>query len=197
MDVSRTTTALLEGLLTGEDESLWNEVSERYRPVLHAWAMRMGLDREDAADVVQETLLRFVRDYRRGRYDRDRGRLRSWIFSIARHRLIDSRQARGAHAELRSESALGQIEGSDPSCRIWEEEWERAVTQRAMEALQRSSDFDARTLRAFRLYALEGVAAEQVARELELSVRAVYLAKHRCAKRLRSLVEDLLRALDS
>jgi DNA-directed RNA polymerase specialized sigma24 family protein len=48
-----------------------------------AFASRLGLDSNEAEDVAQETLIEFVRAYGGGNYDRSRGRLSSWIFSIA------------------------------------------------------------------------------------------------------------------
>jgi len=74
--VSRTTTRLLEGLCDPEDEALWCEFDAQYRPILVGFARRLGLNVEDAADLAQETLVRFVEAYRAGRYDRGKARLR-------------------------------------------------------------------------------------------------------------------------
>ena len=92
--LTRTTTALLEALLDPADDEVWQDFDRRYRPILIAFAQRLGLPDEDAA---QDTLTRFVRSYREGKYDRDRGRLRSWIIGIARHCIYDIHQHRATN----------------------------------------------------------------------------------------------------
>ena len=64
LEAWRTTTALLDGLFDSANQSIWREFDARYRPILMAFARRLGLNRDNAADVTQETLACFVRDYR-------------------------------------------------------------------------------------------------------------------------------------
>jgi RNA polymerase sigma-70 factor, ECF subfamily len=99
-----TTSTLLRGLLASRDDRAWCEVDERYRPIVLRLAERCGLDADDAADVAQETLTQFFEDYRAGKYDRQRGRLRAWLTGIARHRIADARRRRGARGEERGDS---------------------------------------------------------------------------------------------
>ena len=82
LDITRTTTVLLEGLHDASNDAVWGEFDRRYRPVVFGFARRLGLDDADAADVAQETLTRFLEEYRRGVYDRERGRLRSWLVTL-------------------------------------------------------------------------------------------------------------------
>ncbi len=53
-------------------------------------------------------------------------------------------------------------------------------------------EFEPPTMQAFRRQALDGLAAEAVAGELNISVGAVYTAKSRVLQRLRQLSEGLL-----
>jgi len=71
-----------------EKDAIWREFPGRYQPVLVAFARRFGLTHDQAEDAPQGALLRFVEEYRAGRYERSRGRLRSWIFTIARARIL-------------------------------------------------------------------------------------------------------------
>ena len=93
---TRTTTHLLEGLFDPAADSVWQEFDRRYRPIIVGLARKMGLADEDAADVAQETLVRFIKAYRAGQYHREKGRLRSWIIGIAIYRIADARRARAA-----------------------------------------------------------------------------------------------------
>src|SRR5690348_2881849 len=89
-----TTTQLLDSLSDESNREVWAGFDTRYRPILEGVARRLGLPPEDAADVAQETLARFARDYRLGKYERGKGRLRTWILSIARARSIDLLRAK-------------------------------------------------------------------------------------------------------
>src|SRR5882672_6361039 len=97
----KTTTLLLAGLTDPANREIWREFDDRYRPVLQAFARRLGLADEDADEIAQDVLARFVERYRAGEYDRERGRLRSWIFGIARTRVADWRRSRARRREER------------------------------------------------------------------------------------------------
>ena len=55
--LTRPTTALLEALLDPADDEIWQDFDRRYRPILIAFARRLGLPDEDAA---HDTLLRIL-----------------------------------------------------------------------------------------------------------------------------------------
>lgn len=190
-----TTTALLEALRAAEDSPMWAPFVDRYAPILEAIGRRLGLDRDDAADVAQQALLEFVRDMRAGRYDRERGRLRSWLLSIAEYRARDLRRraavrGRGrvpldestsqASADLRAE-----LEAA------WADEERKVIAAAAWREVQASARIDQRTLQAFELVALRGVPAEEAARTCDMTVDSVYVAKHRVATKLRRAVEAI------
>ena len=70
MDIDRTTTALLEGLFDSDNELAWSHFDARYRPIVIAFARKLGLSESDAGDVAQETILQFLKEYKEGKYDR-------------------------------------------------------------------------------------------------------------------------------
>src|SRR5690606_9957978 len=74
---------------------------------------------------------------------------------------------------------------------IWRAECRRFLLQRALQELPQSGRIQARTVRAFRMHALEGYAAAQVAQRLKMTTEAVYMAKHHCLQRLRQIVAEL------
>jgi RNA polymerase sigma-70 factor (ECF subfamily) len=67
----------------------------------------------------------------------------------------------------------------------WEEEWRQAVLKACIAELRQQ--VEPVTLEAFELYALQGVAADEVARRLGISRNAVFLAKSRLLARLRDM----------
>ena len=188
---ARTTTALLQDLRDPANEAVWRGFDARYRPVLVALARRFGLGNEDAADTAQEALVQFVRSYRAGNYERGRGRLSSWIMGIARNCIIDQQRARAARREQRGISALAELPGDDCWAEIWDAECDREVLRQAVQVLHTETRIDAETIRAFELLAFHQLAPSQAAAELGMTLNEVYLAKHRCLKRLRRIVATL------
>jgi RNA polymerase sigma-70 factor (ECF subfamily) len=186
-----TTTALLERLLETSNAEAWSELDRRYRPILLGFARRLGLSLEDAEDAAQEALVRVAKHYPSGGYDRRRGRLRSWIFGIARRCILDVHEARRKRCEQRGLSAIVELPGRDRFEQTWDEECRRAIRERALSQLRQETRFDERTIRAFERVVLEGQAPADVAKDLSLSVDSVYASKHRCTRALREIVSRL------
>ena len=117
-----TTTALLDGLIDSANDQAWREFDARYRPIIVSFARALDLKVEDAADVAQETLVRFLKEYRAGKYDRSRGRLHSWLIGIAKHCVGDQRHARARRREQRGLSAIADLPGDHRLTEIWDYE---------------------------------------------------------------------------
>lgn len=194
----RTTTTLLDALRDQGNEPVWSQLDARYRPVIAGLARRLGLKDSDAEEVAQQALSEFVRAYRDGRYDRNKGRLSSWILGIAHHTTLrlmrDSRHARPVGGEGRND--LADIADESTLRSIWTDERDRAILARAMSMLRDESSVDDRTMQAFELVALRGVPAAEAAAQSGMSVDQVYVAKSRMTRRLRETVERLTEAFE-
>ena len=186
----KTNTVLLAGLLEAGNDEVWRDFDGRYRPVLRAFAGRLGLASADAEEVAQETLAQFVELYRAGKYDRERGRLRSWIFGIAQRRVADVRRARERRREKRGESALEPLTSEPELEHLFEEEWQRALLAAAFAEL-RAGRTDPQSIRALELLASGNRSADEVATELSMTPNAVYAAKHRAVVKLREILTRL------
>ena len=194
-NLSRTTTAMLDALHNPSDVAAWEEFDVRYRPVLIGFARNLGLDDADAADVAQETLTRFLEQYRDGRYQRERGRLGAWLVGIARYRILDLRRKHGRRP-LRGESAMIDLDDEKGMTEVWDEERRKAVLRQAMDRLRSGSRTDEKTIRAFEMLFVHGMNPQAVADELEMSVQGVYVAKSRIAERLQKLVTQIEQEFD-
>ena len=188
--LTRTTTALLEALLDPADDEVWRDFDRRYRPILIAFARRLGLPDEDAADAAQETLARFVRSYRDGKYDRDRARLRSWIIGIARHCIYDIHQRRATDPR-RGLSAISELPDEPTLNAMWDQECGQEILRQGISELRQQTRTDEGTIRAFEMLAFDGRKPAEIADALSMSLNDVYLAKHRCLKRLREILSRL------
>lgn len=185
-----TTTVLLDSLMDESNHAVWEGLDARYRPILEGVARRVGLRGEDAADVAQETLTRFVRDYRLGKYVREKGRLRSWMMSIARHRAIDLIRARSRSSAVHEKAAMAHEPSEADVQTAWETEEQRAILQAAYRELGETKS-DPATLRAFDLTAVQGLSVDAAARECGMTAEQVRLARHRVTQRLKEIVATL------
>jgi len=191
-----TSTGLLNGLHQADNHALWREFDARYRPIILGFARRLGLRDEDAADAAQESLMSFLKGYREGNYDRSRGRLRAWLMTIVRRRVIDIQRAKELSRPARGSSAVGEIPDEGALEALWESERRSGLLRQAMEELRKTSRTSEKTLRAFDLYVLQERPVEAVAEELQLSPGDVYMAKNRVAERLREIVARLDKLFD-
>lgn len=193
-----TTTALLDSLHDTHNAPVWEAFDARYRPILHGFAMKLGLSHQDAADVAQQALAEFVRDYRSGLYQRSKGRLSSWLISIARNRTVDLQRLAGRRRGWRGESAFEQLPQIQPSLQDsstdaahWDAERKHAIVALALARLREQSRMNENTIRAFELVAIRGVPSPAAAAECGMTVDEVYVAKNRVTKQLREIVAEI------
>jgi RNA polymerase sigma factor (sigma-70 family) len=183
-----TNTAILARLETFSDEVAWASLVAHFDAPLTRYVQRSGLAADKVQDVVQETLIAFAMAYRRGAYDRARGRLSAWLFGIARHELASARRKAALDPVLALDSQqvrdLPDVHGN--ACEaIWEEEWRRAITERCIARARR--ELEPATWECFALQVFEGRGAEEVAARMNLSHARVHDAKYRVTRRLRQL----------
>lgn len=185
----KTTSLMLQSLRDERDGAGWQDFHARYWPVLVGLGVHLGLREADAHDAAQWTLMDFVKELRAGRYERGKGRLRAFILGIARNRIRTVRRAVLRDAPQGHEADEGL---SDEALeQAWEAQRDAAMLREALERLRASPRLQAATLQAFELVTLRDVPVQQAAEQTGLNADEVYLAKHRCAKRLRELLEDV------
>lgn len=196
IDLTRTTTDLLNGLNDSQNAEAWVELDGRYRPVLVNFARKLGLSDADAADVAQETLATFLKEYREGKYDRGRGRLRQWLIGIARYRALDVQRGGARKRVVRGESAIVDMSDDDALTQVWEAERRAVMLRQALRELREKTKTNEKTVRAFELLTLQQMSPNSVADQLEISVDEVYVAKSRCAAKLREILDRLEKAYE-
>jgi len=187
-----TTTLVLERLRSADDDA-WNMFVARFRQPVVRFAADLGLPPHEAEDAAQETLAEFLRTYREGRYDREKGRLHSWLFGIAR-RVALNRGRKLARQQQRSPAGQrtgfwDDIPDDAQLQQTWDRSWQTSILEQCLRRVR--ADLEPRTVEAFELVALQERPAADVADELGMSRNAVFLAKHRVLKRIRELQEEI------
>ena len=180
-----TSVSLLERLRQQSDAAAWERLVRLYTPLLMYWARRLGLQDQDAADLVQDVLIVLVRKMPEFQYQRGRS-FRGWMRTVLMNKWRD-RPHRGAPSPLDSKVEPQAQPDNDA---LEEREYRLYVMGRALQLM--ASDFESATWVACWETVVWGRPAPEVAAELGVTVNAVYLAKSRVLGRLRRDLEGLL-----
>lgn len=174
------------------DQQAWRRFAGLYGPIVFDWSQAAGLQASDA-DVTQEVFRAVMAGVSEFRRERPGDSFRGWLYAIARNKLRD---------HFRSRAKPGQAIGRPDAQRRLEQiaEWSdsdndalsrvsSALTRRALQIMQ--TEFEASTWQAFWKTAVEERPASDVARELGLTLAAVYKAKSRVLNHLRRELDGL------
>jgi RNA polymerase sigma-70 factor, ECF subfamily len=168
-----------------------------YTPAVYCWCRRVGLNSADAADVGQEVFQSVARGIAKFRHDRPGDSFRGWLRTITSNKINDFFRARGIQADGGSSAndALRQVAieprfGTDDSVHRDRDEEVKLLLHRAVELVK--PEFESRTWLAFWRVAVEDQAVATVAAELKMTPNAVYLAKSRVMRRLKTEFAGLI-----
>jgi RNA polymerase sigma-70 factor (ECF subfamily) len=186
--MSETSASLLDRLRLQPDAQDWRRLVDVYDPLIRAWLRRQGLPVQEADDLVQEVLAVLVRRLPDFQRQPRAGAFRRWLRTITVNCLRDFWRAGRARPRASGSSDIQEMldQLADPDSglsRQWELDHDRHVTQRLLEMIK--DRFEPTTWRAFQRVALDGASPDEVARELGLTVNAVFIAKSRVLSRLR------------
>jgi RNA polymerase sigma factor (sigma-70 family) len=189
-----TSLSLLARLQARPDTDSWQRLVSLYQPLLHGWLRGYAARPQDADDLVQEVLVVLLRDLPVFRHPGHGGAFRGWLRGILVNRLRTLwRAGRGRPTAAGGSDFLHLAEQlADPESdlsRHWDEQHDREVLARLLHLMD--SEFEPKTLLAFRRVGLEGAPARDVAAELGMSVGAVYMAKSTVLRRLRQEAQGL------
>ena len=179
-----TTTTILHDLRDQEDDRVWSRFVRHFRLPIEGFVRRIGVHPEDLEDVTQNTLLAFAEAYRKGKYERGRGRLRQWLFGIAYRQALMQRRHHARHGGREV-----TIEEESSAVEVWEELWDRFLLEKSI--AQAKLEFTGITYQAFHLVVLEDLAPPDAAARLGVPIKQVYNAKHRVLTRVRELLSQL------
>lgn len=189
-----TSASLLQRLRTSPDESDWARLVDLYTPLIRGWMRRYSTSQQDADDVVQEVMAVVVRKL--PQFERERtGSFRNWLRQITVNCLRDSWRAKKYRPSGTGGSDFQQVldQLADPQSQLsqlWNEEHDQHVLQSLLDQIRPSLPNE--TWQAFRRVSVDGESAELVAKELNITVNKVYIAKSRVMARLREIGKGLI-----
>jgi RNA polymerase sigma-70 factor (ECF subfamily) len=187
--MTQTPISLLERLRGPCEPEAWARFVSLYTPVIYAWGRRVGLQDQDAADLVQDVLVTVIQVLPKFDYDRQKSFGR-WLRTVTLNKWRDRCKARAAQPVPGSPDALAELpDRNDPNA-FCEAEYRQHLVGQALRIMQ--ADFHATTWKACWEHGVCGRPAPEVARELGISTGAVYAATFRVLDRLRHELGDML-----
>jgi RNA polymerase sigma-70 factor (ECF subfamily) len=200
--------SLLVRIRDADDREAWRQFVDIYAPLIYGFCRKRGLQDADAADVTQDVFRAVAAkigsrptsekgsggeastETPKWEYDPNRGSFRGWLYTVTRNKIsdfLDRKQARGS-----GDTGTQQFLEQQPDTNEDETTWQREAQQRifAWAAERIRGDFQEATWNAFWQVAVEGKSGEEAARNLHMSVGAVYVAKSRILARLKKEVEQ-------
>jgi RNA polymerase sigma-70 factor (ECF subfamily) len=197
----RTRTTLIKRLRNWQDQASWQAFFDTYWKLIYHFALKSGLTRTEAEDVVQETMISVAKHMPSFNYDRNIGSFKAWLFSMTRWRITDQFRKRDPVCHSRSNSdsdsdsspaaELCNIAGQTnlDTEALWDTEWKKALLEAATAKVKRSRDL--KHYQIFDLFVNKEWAPAKIAKTFEITVAQVYLTKHRVVQAIKKEVERL------
>jgi RNA polymerase sigma factor (sigma-70 family) len=194
-----TRTTLLERLKNWRDDSSWEDFFDTYWKIIYGVAMKSGLTKEEAQDVVQETMLAVARKMPNFKYDRENGSFKSWLLNTTRWRIADQFRKRepisvshssSGDADTRTRTAGKVIDpASEDINALWDAEWEKNLLDTAIAKVKRR--LDPQKYQIFDFCVNKEWSPEKIAEAFSIPIAQVYLAKHRATEMIKEEIKKM------
>ncbi|MCA9067701.1 MAG: sigma-70 family RNA polymerase sigma factor [Planctomycetaceae bacterium] len=195
MTARKTSLSMLDGIRRN-DQTQWDRFALLFGPLVYEWCRRAKIPEHDSADIVQEvfkTVAEKIADFRR---NQPGDSFHGWMYGITRIKCLDHFRQFAKKATAVGGSSAHQVLQQIPEFDCPElpeaplESDESSLVRRALELIQ--TEFETRTWQAFWRVTIDEVKATHVAEELGMSPGAIYNAKYKVLRRLRTEFEGLI-----
>ena len=193
-DALPSTRATLLGRLRADptDQGAWDEFVDRYGRQIYRWCRHWGLQDADADDLTQDILVKLSQKMQAFAYDPS-GSFRGWLKTVAHHAwrdFVDGRcRSRAACGDSHHWEMLQSVEAREDLLQKLQEAFDLELLDAAKVQVQLR--VAPHTWDAFRLVALEGLPAVDVAAKVNMQVAMVYVAKSKVQKMLQEEIRKL------
>jgi RNA polymerase sigma-70 factor, ECF subfamily len=183
--MNTTPVSLLERLRQPADSAAWERFVDLYTPLLLRWARNAGLQESDAADLIQDVFQIALRKLPEFAYD-PKGSFRGWLRTVLLNQWRTSLRRRTDQPLNEATVSLVVDRAEDA---LMEKEYRDFLIRRALQVMR--TDFQPSTWQACWEHVAQDRPVAEVAAELGMTVKAVYLAKARVLRRLRQELTGL------
>ncbi|MGN0833149.1 MAG: sigma-70 family RNA polymerase sigma factor [Kiritimatiellia bacterium] len=190
-----TRSSVLKAVADTANEAAWQRLFDLYAGFIFSIARSKGLKYEDADDVVQTVFADLARNLPTFRYDRAKGRFRSYLTGLVHWRVMDRLKAGKRDADLKAafqEEAKATATPADET--FAEQEWQRAALEEALRRIR--PGVRPEHYAAFVASSVEGQDTDTVLRLYGLSRDNLYQIRKRLTVKLREAVAAVLAEMD-
>jgi RNA polymerase sigma-70 factor (ECF subfamily) len=191
---SEKTSLTLLARIKDKDQEAWRKFVRLYGPLVYGWCRQSGLQDADAADVGQDVFRTVAESIDGFHHDQQGDSFRGWLRTVTRSRVLDflRRKARAAHGLGGSDAQAlwHELPDAPSDSRSTDEDDKLSLARRAIDMVLETCK--EATRQAFLRVVIEGQNPADVARDLGISVNAVYLAKSHTLRRIREEFAQLV-----
>jgi RNA polymerase sigma-70 factor (ECF subfamily) len=169
----------------------WEQFVECYGRHIFRWCRHWRLQDADAEDVTQEILLKLARKLGEFSYDPSRS-FRGWLKTVTHHAwrdFVEGRGRRQSSADEGTREKLYDLEARADLIQKLDEAFDFELLEAATVLVRLR--VAPQTWEAFRLLALEGMPAAEVAAKVGMQIAMVYVAKSKVQKMLQQEISKL------
>lgn len=192
-----TRSSVLRAVADTGNETAWRRFFDLYAGFIYSIARSKGLGDTDADDIVQIVFSDLVRTLPTFKYDRTKGKFRSYLSGLVHWRVMDRLKAGKRDADIKAAfceeaNTAASSPGDDGFA---EREWQAAALEEALRRIK--PDVRPEHYAAFVASAVEGQDTESVMRLYGLTSDNLYQIRKRLTERLRETVAAVLAEMDA
>ena len=191
-----TRSSVLRAVADTGNEAAWSRLFNLYAGFVFSIARSKGLKAEDADDIVQVVFTDLARNLPTFKYDRSKGRFRSYLTGLVHWRVMDRLKERKRDTELKAaflEEAQTAVTSADEG--FSEREWQSAAVDEALRRIK--PEVRSEHYAAFVASTMEGQDTETVMKLYDLSRDNLYQIRKRLTAKLRETVAEVLTEMDA
>lgn len=182
-DTPVTMLARMAARVTGESEAGWVRFFELYEPVIKKFAEFAGAKR-DSEDVVQDVFVKLVEVFRRGGYNPEKGKFRSYLSTMIRREVVNRWQkakvrGEGWHVSIDNDDSPLEVAVASETAAILDAKWRLAQHAAAVEHILTKTALAQKSKDIYHEYVIKERPIGEVAKEFGVPNNSVSQIKTR------------------
>lgn len=178
-----------------QDEDAWHRLYQLLSPLVRSWIRRAGVSEADGDDISQQVMDHLYRNLSGFKREQQTDTFTGWAWTVTKFRIRDYFAAQDPQPPGVGGSVARELLDQHPQeareSGIYDEESSAIQLTRSAVVLIRS-EFEGNTWDAFWRTTVEREKPAEVAREMGMTVQAVYKAKSRVLRRVRQELAGIL-----
>ena len=191
-----TRSSVISAVADTENEAAWQRFFDLYAGFVFSIARSKGLNDTDADDIVQMVFSDLARNLPSFKYDREKGRFRSYLAALVKWRVIDRLKAVRRDADLKAdfmEEAKSAATTEDED--FEEREWQSAAMEETLRRIK--PEVRPEHYAAFVASAVEGQDTDVVTKLYGISRDSLYQIRKRLTVKLREKLAEVRAEMDA